>query len=138
MDLGLFHGAILLGGSSLSPTAIQPYPEDVRQEVASLAGCWDSSTDSNAARMDLAPCLRRLSTKQLLVISSNTSTRFTPLFAPFVDGSASLASKGYYDFRSTIRDLSRTKTETFLKCDLLVSLSHFRFQIELIEIAMKQ
>lgn len=123
-----------MGGSSLSPTAIQPYPEDVRQEIASLAGCWDSSTESNAARMDLAPCLRRLSIKQLLIISNNSSTRFTPLFAPFVDGSASLASKGYYDFRSTVRELSRMKTETFLKCDLLVSSSRFGSNMDLIEI----
>lgn len=108
---GLFQGAILLGSSALSPSALQQHPEDIRQQMAAVAGCWDPISDANAAHYDLAPCLRKLTLQQLLEKSNLSSPRFTPSFAPFVDGGQST---------SALRDLIRLKGQTSSDCDLLV------------------
>lgn len=125
---GLFQGGILLGGSALSPTATQPHPEVIRQQVAALAGCWDPSTDVNAARYDLAPCLRKLSLEQLLEATSINNPHYLPAFAPFVEGSSLItprsvaATKGHpaNEPRLLLRDVSRLKAEGFVECDVMV------------------
>ena len=109
-----------MGGSAFSPTAVQPYPEDIRQQVASLAGCWDATSDANAGRYDLAPCLRKFSIEEILVISNVTVPSFTTYFAPFVDGSISAATKDNQDFGAILRDISRMKAESNANYDLLV------------------
>lgn len=133
--LGLFQGAILLGGSSLGPASIQPHPEDIRQQVAALAGCWDPVSDSSAARYDLAPCLRKLPLEDLLKMTSFPSPHFVPFFAPFLEGSfpmattpATASTKGYHsphpslETGTLLRDImSRSKAVSFPDCDVLVS-----------------
>ena len=111
--VGLFQGAILLGGSVLSPVSLQQHPEDIRQQMAAMANCWDPTADGNAARYDLAPCLRKLSLRELMNKANLSSPRFTPTFAPFVDG---------WITKHGLRDIGRMKTEAFPACDLLVTL----------------
>ena len=117
-----------MGGSALSPNAIQYHPEDIRQQVAAQSGCWDPISDANAARFDLAPCLRKLSLQQLMETSSISVPHYLPSFAPFADGSSmtssnSAATKGQFEPRLILRDLSRMKAEAFFECDLLVNKS---------------
>ena len=80
--------------------------------MAAAANCWDPSTDSNSARYDLAPCLRRLSLGDLMTKANVTSPRFVPTFAPFIEG---------FLPKSELRDLMRTRSEAFPDWDLLVS-----------------
>ncbi len=110
----LFQGAVLLGGSGLSPTALQQHPEELRQQLAKAAGCWDAAGDANAARYDLAPCLRRLSLADLMATATPAAPtpRFVSTFAPFVDGA-----------HADPRQLMRANNGTFSKCDLLVRIA---------------
>lgn len=71
---------ILLGGSALSPWAIQRDPLTVKHLVAEQTGCpADDEAD------DIAPCLRLRSLDDLLNVKFDPP-RFTSGFAPFVDG----------------------------------------------------
>ena len=113
---------MLLGSSVLSPSALQQHPEDIRQQMAAVAGCWDPTSDANAAHYDLAPCLRKLPLQQLLDKANLSSPRFTPSFAPFVDGA-------HTDL--ALHDLVRVKGQLFSQCDLLVRL-RLRLQLVII------
>jgi len=76
----LLHRVILLGGSGLSPWAIQREPLGVKRTVAVQTGCHgDLITE------DLAPCLRGVPLSKLLAVRLDPP-RFLPGFAPFVDG----------------------------------------------------
>ena len=71
---------ILLGGSALSPWAVQRDPLMVKRRVAEEIECpGDVEAD------DIAPCLRLKSVKELLAVPLDPP-RFTSGFAPFVDG----------------------------------------------------
>jgi len=71
---------ILLGGSALSPWAIQRDPLMVKRRVAEQTDCpGDVETD------DIAPCLRLKSVEKLLAVQLDPP-RFTSGFAPFNDG----------------------------------------------------
>ena len=112
---------MLLGGSALGPSGVQAHPEDVRQQVASLAGCWDAAkVDADEAeRYDLAPCLRKLTLERLLEVGRLRTPRFLASYAPFVDASGA-AGRPFHDPAGFLRDLTRMKSEAFPKCDLMV------------------
>ena len=76
----LIQRVILLGGSALSPWAVQKEPLVVKRRVAEKIGC---SGDAEAD--DIAPCLRLHNLEELLDIQLDPP-RFTSGFAPFVDG----------------------------------------------------
>lgn len=70
----------MLGGSALSPWAIQRDPLAVKRRVAEQIGCpGDVEAD------DIASCLRLRNVEELLQVELNPP-RFTSGFAPFVDG----------------------------------------------------
>ncbi|CAK9806527.1 nlg-1 [Anthophora quadrimaculata] len=76
----LVERVVLLGGSALSPWAIQRDPLMVKRRVADQTGCpGDVEAD------DIAPCLRLRSLEELLAVQLDPP-RFTSGFAPFVDG----------------------------------------------------
>ncbi|KAK0163026.1 hypothetical protein PV327_006740 [Microctonus hyperodae] len=76
----LVERVVLLGGSALSPWAIQRDPLAIKRRVAEQTGCMgDVETD------DIAVCLRLRSIDELLNVHLE-SPRFTSGFAPFVDG----------------------------------------------------
>lgn len=71
---------VLLGGSALSPWALQREPMAVKRRVAELLNCpGDVETD------DISPCLRLRSVDELLDVKLDVP-RFTSGYAPFVDG----------------------------------------------------
>ncbi|XP_050584749.1 neuroligin-1-like isoform X3 [Bombus affinis] len=76
----LVERVVLLGGSALSPWAIQRDPLTAKRHVANQTDC---SGDVEAD--DIAPCLRLRSLEELLAVQWDTP-RFTSGFAPFVDG----------------------------------------------------
>ncbi|XP_071861376.1 neuroligin-1 [Bombus fervidus] len=76
----LVERVVLLGGSALSPWAIQRDPLTAKRHVANQTEC---SGDVEAD--DIAPCLRLRSLEELLAVQWDTP-RFTSGFAPFVDG----------------------------------------------------
>ncbi|XP_014610613.1 PREDICTED: neuroligin-1-like [Polistes canadensis] len=76
----LVERVILLGGSALSPWAIQRDPLTVKRHVADQTRC--SFVDEAD---DIAPCLRLRSLDSLLEVKLDPP-RFTFGFAPFVDG----------------------------------------------------
>lgn len=71
---------VLLGGSALSPWAIQRDPFMVKRRVAEQTGCSD-----DVEAEDIAPCLRLRNLEELLAVQLDPP-RFTSGFAPFVDG----------------------------------------------------
>ncbi|XP_072751253.1 neuroligin-1 [Anoplolepis gracilipes] len=76
----LIGRVILLGGSALSPWAVQRDPLTVKRRVAEEIGCpGDIEAD------DIASCLRLRSVEELLAVQLNPP-RFTSGFAPFIDG----------------------------------------------------
>lgn len=76
----LIGRVILLGGSALSPWAVQRDPLAVKRRVAEQIGCpGDVEAD------DIAPCLRLRNVEELLAVQLDPP-RFTSGFAPFVDG----------------------------------------------------
>lgn len=76
----LIRRVILLGGSALSPWAVQRDPLMVKRRVANQTGCpGDVEAD------DIAPCLRLKSVEELLAVQLDPP-RFTSGFAPFTDG----------------------------------------------------
>lgn len=76
----LVERVVLLGGSALSPWAIQRDPLMVKRRVADQTGCpGDVETD------DIAPCLRLRNLEDLLAVQLDPP-RFTSGFAPFMDG----------------------------------------------------
>ncbi|XP_020284974.1 neuroligin-1-like [Pseudomyrmex gracilis] len=76
----LIGRVILLGGSALSPWAVQRDPLTVKRRVANQTECpGDVETD------DIAPCLRLKNVEQLLAVELDPP-RFTSGFAPFIDG----------------------------------------------------
>ncbi|XP_034173229.1 neuroligin-1 [Osmia lignaria lignaria] len=76
----LVERVVLLGGSALSPWAIQRDPLMVKRLVADQTGCpGDVEAD------DIAPCLRLRNLEELLTVQLQPP-RFTSGFAPFVDG----------------------------------------------------
>ncbi|XP_034951793.1 neuroligin-1-like isoform X2 [Chelonus insularis] len=76
----LVERVILLGGSALSPWAIQRDPITIKRHVAEQTGCLgDVESD------DITVCLRLRDIKELLNVHLDTP-RFTSGFAPFVDG----------------------------------------------------
>ncbi|XP_017760218.1 PREDICTED: neuroligin-1-like [Eufriesea mexicana] len=76
----LVERVVLLGGSALSPWAIQRDPFMVKRRVAEQTGCSD-----DVEADDIAPCLRLRSLEELLAVQLDPP-RFTSGFAPFVDG----------------------------------------------------
>ncbi|ODM98712.1 Neuroligin-1 [Orchesella cincta] len=80
---GLFHRSLLIGGSVLSPWALQRRPEDIASQVSAHLGCVGRLPLSHP-ESDLAPCLRRKHLSDLLNFVPD-SPRFLPPFAPFVD-----------------------------------------------------
>ncbi|XP_025153437.1 neuroligin-1 isoform X4 [Harpegnathos saltator] len=76
----LIGRVILLGGSALSPWAVQRDPLTVKRRVADQTGC-----PSDVEADDIAPCLRLRSLEELLAVKLDPP-RFTSGFAPFVDG----------------------------------------------------
>ena len=76
----LVERVVLLGGSSLSPWAVQREPLTVKRRVAELVGC-----PGDAEAEDIAPCLRTRGLDELLDVRLDVP-RFTAGFAPFVDG----------------------------------------------------
>lgn len=76
----LVERVVLLGGSALSPWAIQRDPLTVKHRVAQQTGC-----PGNVEADDIAPCLRLRSLEELLSVHLDPP-RFTSGFAPFVDG----------------------------------------------------
>jgi len=73
---------ILLGGSALSPWAVQRDPLAVKRRVADdekIKCPGDVEAD------DIAPCLRLKSLEELLAVQLDPP-RFTSGFAPFADG----------------------------------------------------
>lgn len=80
MGTELVERVVLLGGSALSPWAVQREPLQVKRRVAELIGCpGDMEAD------DIAPCLRLKSVEELLDIKLDVP-RFTSGYAPFIDG----------------------------------------------------
>lgn len=76
----LIQRVVLLGGSALSPWAVQREPLVIKRRVAEKIGCpGDAETD------DIAPCLRLHNLDELLDIQLEPP-RFTCGFAPFIDG----------------------------------------------------
>lgn len=71
---GLFHRAILLSGSILSPWAAVQRPNDLRTMVAEKLGC-------SAEEEDVAPCLREKSLSDLMDAAPEPP-RFLPRFGP--------------------------------------------------------
>ncbi|XP_031773556.1 neuroligin-1 isoform X1 [Apis florea] len=76
----LVERVVLLGGSALSPWAIQRDPLNVKHHVAEQTGC-----PGNVEADDIAPCLRLRTLEELLAVHLDPP-RFTFGFAPFVDG----------------------------------------------------
>ncbi|XP_063993717.1 neuroligin-1-like [Diachasmimorpha longicaudata] len=76
----LVERVVLLGGSALSPWAIQRDPLGIKKRVAEQSRC-----DGNVEADDIASCLRTRSVKELLAVKLDTP-RFTSGFAPFADG----------------------------------------------------
>ncbi|EEB16933.1 acetylcholinesterase precursor, putative [Pediculus humanus corporis] len=78
----LFHRAVLLSGSILSPWAVVQQPNNLRETVAKQMGC------SYDADEDIAPCLRTKSLSDLLNVKFEPP-RFLPRFGPSIppDGS---------------------------------------------------
>ncbi|KAJ8686523.1 hypothetical protein QAD02_022317 [Eretmocerus hayati] len=80
MTKELVERVVLLGGSALSPWALQREPLTVKRRVAELLKCpGDPEAD------DIAPCLRDRSVEELLKVRLDVP-RFTSGYAPFVDG----------------------------------------------------
>lgn len=76
----LVERVVLLGGSALSPWAVQRDPLMVKRRVAEQTKCpSDIETD------DIAPCLRLKNLEDLLAVQLDPP-RFTCGFAPFMDG----------------------------------------------------
>ena len=80
---GLFHRAILISGSVLSPWALQRKPEDIASQVSVQMGCV-GRLPLGHPESDLAPCLRRKHLSDLMNFVPE-SPRFLSPFAPFVD-----------------------------------------------------
>ncbi|XP_014488378.1 PREDICTED: neuroligin-1-like [Dinoponera quadriceps] len=76
----LIGRVILLGGSALSPWAVQRDPLTVKRRVADQTGC-----PSDVEADDIAPCLRLRNLDELLAVKLDPP-RFTSGFAPFIDG----------------------------------------------------
>nr|XP_012141817.1 PREDICTED: uncharacterized protein LOC100876541 isoform X2 [Megachile rotundata] len=76
----LVERVVLLGGSALSPWAIQRDPLMVKRRVADQTGC-----PSDVEADDIAPCLRLRNLEELLAVQLDPP-RFTSGFAPFIDG----------------------------------------------------
>lgn len=90
----LIERVILLGGSALSPWAMQRDPLAIKRRVAEKVGCLGDVEDE-----DISTCLRMKTIDELL----NThleSPRFTSGFAPFADG-AVLPSPSYLNTQPT-------------------------------------
>ncbi|KYN31771.1 Neuroligin-1 [Trachymyrmex septentrionalis] len=77
----LIGRVILLGGSALSPWAVQRDPLMVKRRVAEKIKCDPGDVEAD----DIAPCLRLKSVEELLAVQLDPP-RFTSGFAPFVDG----------------------------------------------------
>lgn len=76
----LIDRVVLLGGSALSPWALQREPLSVKRRVSEQTGCTgDLEAD------DISPCLRMRTLNELLQVQLDTP-RFMSGFAPFVDG----------------------------------------------------
>ncbi|RLU24683.1 hypothetical protein DMN91_002772 [Ooceraea biroi] len=90
----LIGRVILLGGSALSPWAVQRDPLMAKRRVANQTGCpGDVEAD------DIAPCLRLKNLEELLAVQLDPP-RFTSGFAPFIDG-AVLPSTVNQNFQPT-------------------------------------
>ncbi|XP_051158312.1 neuroligin-1-like isoform X1 [Leptopilina boulardi] len=80
MAKDLIQRVVLLGGSALSPWAVQREPLVIKQRVAEKIGC-----SGDIEKEDIAPCLRLHNLDELLDIQLEPP-RFTCGFAPFFDG----------------------------------------------------
>ncbi|XP_014235905.1 neuroligin-1-like [Trichogramma pretiosum] len=83
----LVDRVVLLGGSALSPWAVQREPLQVKRRVAEQLDCGAADPEAE----DIAACLRAKSTEELLGVKLDVP-RFTSGFAPFVDGAILPAS----------------------------------------------
>ncbi|XP_054006258.1 neuroligin-1-like [Hylaeus anthracinus] len=80
MAKDLVERVVLLGGSALSPWAVQRDPLAVKRRVSDQTGCpGDVEAD------DIAPCLRLRNLEELFAVQLDPP-RFTSGFAPFMDG----------------------------------------------------
>lgn len=80
----LFHRAILLSGSALSPWALIQQPDNLRVLVAGKLGCKASLSG------DIAPCLRNRTLAELLGVQFDVP-RFLPRFGPSSPSDAATA-----------------------------------------------
>ena len=79
---GLFHQAVLMSGSALSPCALASDPRSLKEQVSRQMDCPKSATPD----ADIGDCLRKKPLASLLGVHVETP-RFWPTFAPFIDGS---------------------------------------------------
>ncbi|XP_058802673.1 neuroligin-1-like [Phymastichus coffea] len=92
----LIERVVLLGGSSLSPWAVQREPLTVKRRVAEQLNCpGDVEAD------DIAACLRLRHVDELLEVRLDVP-RFTSGFAPFFDGTILPASANNQNFQPTV------------------------------------
>ncbi|XP_063236342.1 neuroligin-4, X-linked-like [Bacillus rossius redtenbacheri] len=93
---GLFHRAVLLSGSALSPWAVVQQPEALRAAVADQLGCPSSLED-------IAPCLRSRPLAALLDLRLE-APRFLARFGPSGDPARSM----------------ERSADSFVTCDLML------------------
>lgn len=84
---GLFHRAMLLSGSALSPWALVQQPNNLRTTVADQVGCATTVED-------IAPCLRKKPLSALMEIRLEPP-RFLPRFGPSSPTDANTADPEY-------------------------------------------
>ncbi|XP_023247129.1 neuroligin-4, Y-linked-like [Copidosoma floridanum] len=134
MSKELIKRVVLLGGSALSPWAVQREPVQVKRRVAEQIGCpGDVETE------DIAPCLRQRSIDELMAIKLDIP-RFTSGFAPFSDGAilpslTSSASQNLQPTASTAGLMPGPGSEfaNFGDHDLLMGLTSDEAWLELTE-----
>nr|CAH0103200.1 unnamed protein product [Daphnia galeata] len=106
---GLFHRAILMSGSALSPWALNHQAGWLKAEVARQMDCdqHQSNKEMNLMMADIGDCLRKRPLDSLMNVRLPPTPRFCTSFAPFVDGAGIVAVDPLQAMQSASQDFVR-------------------------------
>ena len=113
---GLFHRAILMSGSALSPWALNHQAGWLKAEVARQMDCDqhqsnninnNNNKEMNLMMADIGDCLRKRPLDSLMNVRLPPTPRFCTSFAPFVDGAGIVAVDPLQAMQSASQDFVR-------------------------------
>ncbi|KAI9562716.1 hypothetical protein GHT06_010170 [Daphnia sinensis] len=109
---GLFHRAVLMSGSALSPWALNHQAGWLKAEVARQLNCGPEQSAKDAKEMnlmmaDIGDCLRKRSLDSLMAVRLPPTPRFCTTFAPFVDGAGIVSVDPLHAMQSSSQDFAR-------------------------------